>query len=53
MAKDGEVLRSIVLASSVSVFVHLDIEAPVQPVFHAPMSPGDGIEAVGRERLAE
>ena len=53
VAKDGEVVRPIVLAGSVSVFVHLDIEAPVQPVFDAPMSPGDGIEALGRERLAE
>ena len=51
MAEYGEILRPVVHAGSLAIFVHDDVEAPMQPVFHAPVSAGDGIEVVCGERL--
>ena len=36
MSEDGEVLGSVVFSSSLAVFVHLNVEAPVQPVASRP-----------------
>ena len=53
MAQHGEILRSIVHTVSGPIFLHDNIKAPVEAIFHTPVRPGDRIEALGRERLAE
>ncbi len=53
MAQDGQVLWAVSQAGAVLVFVHDDIEPPVQLVLDPPMRPGDLVQAVGEECGAE
>ena len=52
-AEDGEVVGAIIQAISGIVFVHDDVEAPVQGVLDRPMRAGDMAEPLGRQRRAE
>jgi hypothetical protein len=45
-------LRSIVQTVSCPIFLHDDIKAPVEAIFHTPMRPGDRIEALGKRSAA-
>lgn len=46
-------MRSVILAVSGLVLIHDHVEHPVQSVLDAPMAAHDGIEALGREGVAE
>jgi hypothetical protein len=48
MPEDGEVVGAAAEAISGIVFVHDDVEAPVEGVLDRPMGAGDLTEAVGR-----
>src|SRR4051794_20774218 len=53
VTEDSEVVGAIIQAISGIVFVHDDVEAPVQAVFDRPVRAGDMAEALGRQRRAE
>ena len=53
MAEDAEILRPIVAAIAGLVFVHDDVENPMQGILHAPMVLGRLGEAGDGYRRAE
>src|SRR5271166_5437246 len=48
MSQDRKIVRTVTYACPNLVFVHDDIQTPVQPVLHPPMRAHDFIEAVRR-----
>src|SRR3954454_15145048 len=52
VAEDGEVVGTVIQAVSGIVFVHDDVEAPVQAVLDRPVRAGGVAEALGRQRRA-
>ena len=53
MSQPGEVLRSVAKPGPVLIFVHNDIEPPVQTVLDLPVRADDGVQALRRDGLAE
>ena len=53
MAQDREIVWAIVHSVAVLVFVHHDVQTPVEPVFDPPMRTGHRVEALGGHCLAE
>ena len=51
--QDGEVVRAVVHAVPRLIFVHGDVETPVQAILDGPMRTDDLTEPPGDERLAE
>src|SRR5207244_2227101 len=53
MAQDGEIVGAVVQAVAGLIFIHDDVEAPVQPVLDAPMRAYDSVAARGGQGGAE
>src|SRR5215467_10289692 len=53
VAQDGEIVGSIVEAISGLILVHNDVEAPMEPIFDAPMGTHYIREALGGQGCAE
>ena len=53
MSEHSEVVRTVAQSSSVLILVHDHIQAPVQPVFNAPVLADNGVESFWRQSRAE
>ena len=53
MSDDGHVVGAMAGPQAGQVLLELDVEHPVELVFDAPVAAHDGVEALGREGLAE